>query len=268
MASRFLGHVDAVEPALAGWVIDRHRPNEPVRFSVIVDSVRLVTVVADRSRLDVAVAGHGGPNCGFEIPLPARLLDGQAHDIAMTLDDGQEIALPNWRSPIVLGPVTASIAPLSAADLDDVGDLLRQTYLEGGLDTEPITDKYIVDWIGSFVGHPGGELMGARVGGRVVGYAALERNPATEAAFGAVALSVVSHYRRKGIGERLMRALMETTHETGKIDQVWLSVEPRNLPARRLYEKLGFVHRTEPPSSLFVPATYLTMVWRPDRSAS
>jgi ribosomal protein S18 acetylase RimI-like enzyme len=79
-----------------------------------------------------------------------------------------------------------------------------------------------------------------------------------------VALSVLRPYRRKGLGERLMRALLASVRSGGKIDEVWLSVAPGNLPARRLYEKLGFVDRADPLPSLFVPASYLTMLWQPE----
>jgi len=159
---------------------------------------------------------------------------------------------------------SANIAPITIVDLDAIGDLLRQTHRESGMDAEAITDRYVANWIRSLTGAPGGLLIAAHVGKHFIGYAALERCRSA-GAVGTVALTVLKQYRRKGIGERLMRALMAAVREAGEITEVWLSVAPQNLPARRLYEKLGFAQRAQPPSSLFVPAAYLAMLWRPDR---
>jgi ribosomal protein S18 acetylase RimI-like enzyme len=264
MAERFIGHVDTIEPALAGWVVDRQQSGKPVRFAMTVDRELRVPVVADRPRPDVSAAGFGGPNCGFEIALPAYLFDGRPHDVELVLRDGQRLNLPGCQSPIVLGPVAATLAPITIADLDATGDLLRRTHRESGMDAEAITDRYVANWIRSLTGAPGGLLIGAHVDQRLVGYAALEHSQGAAPAIGAVALTVLRQYRRKGLGERLMRALLALAREVDEVTEVWLSVAPQNLPALRLYEKLGFAYRAEPPSSLFVPATYLAMLWRPD----
>lgn len=78
-------------------------------------------------------------------------------------------------------------------------------------------------------------------------------------------MSVLRGYRRHGFGEQLMRALLAKAQRAGEIDEIWLSVAPDNLPAWALYEKLCFVARPDPPPTMFVPAKYLTMVWRQDR---
>jgi len=101
-------------------------------------------------------------------------------------------------------------------------------------------------------------LFGARAAPGLVGYAVLERHER----IGAVGLSVLRDYRRKGLGEQLMRALLAAVREDGQIAELWLAVAPENLPARRLYEKLGFVDRADPPPSLVVPAAYSAMLWR------
>jgi ribosomal-protein-alanine N-acetyltransferase len=266
MAKRFTGYVETVEPALVGWVVDRERPHQPVRFTATIDHTSTFATVANLSRPDVAAAGQGGPDCGFAIALPPELFDGQAHDIDFALSNGRKLAFTAWRSPVVLGPVTAGIRPITAADRDALADLLRQTHLENGLEPDAITDKHVADWIGSLVDDAGGLLIGARVGSRLVGYCLLERGRDAASAIGSVGLTVLTHYRRKGIGQQLMRALLAAARDGGEIEQVWLAVEPGNLPARRIYEKLGFVHRVEPPSSLFVPARYIAMLWRPERS--
>lgn len=255
MANRFAGHVDTVEPVLSGWVVDRQRPG-PVKLAVVIDRGLRFTLTADRPRPDVAAAGTGPPNCGFELPLPAHLIDGRSHAIDLLHSDGEALELAGWASPVVLGPISCRIDRLDLADRDGVGVLLRLTNTESGIDPDSISDRYVDDWISR--AHL---LLGARAEQDLVGYAALERSEH----LGAVALSVLRHYRRKGLGERLMRALLAAARDDRWISQVWLSVAAENLPARRLYEKLGFVDRADPPPSLAVPAGYSTMIWRPDR---
>jgi ribosomal protein S18 acetylase RimI-like enzyme len=267
MANRFVGHIDSVEPVLAGWLVDRQHPNEPVRFTLAIDRTLRPRVIADRPRPDVAAAGFGGPDCGFAITLPAPLLDGGIHDIEFFAEDGQRLILAGLQSPLVLGPLSARLVPITGDDLTPVSELLRQTHIESGVAPDAITERYAANWIANFVGGAGGLLIGARTANHLAGYAALERARGADPVIGAVALSVLSQYRRKGLGEKLMRALMAGVRHGRQIDEVWLSVAPENLPALRLYEKLGFIYRTEAPSSLFVPATYLTMVWQPDRPA-
>jgi len=156
-------------------------------------------------------------------------------------------------------PMTAKIVPITAADLGTAGELLRLTLAESCIEPNVVTEHYVAGWVGN-----GAPVFGARIGGRLVGYAMLERGTQPEP-FGIVALSVLRRYRRKGLGKRLMRALLDEMRWEGQVDEVWLSVAPDNLPARALYEKLGFVERAAAPLTMFVPATYLTMLWRPDR---
>jgi ribosomal protein S18 acetylase RimI-like enzyme len=260
MTSRFVGYVETVEPALAGWVIDRERPDEPVRFTVTVDRYLRFEIVADLPRPDVTAAGLGGPNCGFELALPPLLFDGKAHDIDLALGDRHPLVLPAWRSPVALGPISPAIVRLTAAGLGEIAELLRLTHLESGLEPNAITDRYVADWIAR-----NALLLGAHVGPRLVGYASLDVTGTPGA--GVLAMSILRFYRRKGLGEKLLRALLAAVRSGGAIDAVWLAVAPKNLPARRLYEKLGFVDRAPPPPSLVAPANYLTMLWRADGSA-
>lgn len=150
----------------------------------------------------------------------------------------------------------AAIVPIAAADLDAAAALLRLTLVESGIEPDVVTERYVAGWIGG-----GAPLLGARVGPVLVGYAMLERGPGP-GDFGVVALSVLQRYRRQGLGEKLMRALLEAVRQAGEIGEVWLSVAPENLPARALYEKLGFTGRADPPLAMFVPAAHLTMLCR------
>jgi RimJ/RimL family protein N-acetyltransferase len=255
MANRFVGHVETVEPVFAGWVVDRRRPG-PVRFSVVVDTSLRFALIADRPRPDVAAAGAGPPNCGFELSFPTHLFDGRAHAVELVLDDDDRLELASWRSPVVLGPLSCRIDRLGPTDRDGVTALLRLANAESGIDPDAISDRFADEWIaGAHL------LFGARAAPGLIGYASLERRER----IGALGLSVLRHYRHKGAGERLTRALLATARVDRQIDEIWLAVAPENLPARRLYEKLGFVDRADPPPSLVVPAAYSAMLWRPDR---
>jgi ribosomal protein S18 acetylase RimI-like enzyme len=264
MANRFAGYIDTVEPALAGWVVDRARPNEPARFAVTFDRDLRFEIVANLPRPDVGAAGLGGPNCGFQLDLPIDLLDGAMHEIDFVLDDGQKLELSAWHSPLVLGPLSPEIVPLTTVDHADIRNLLRLTNIESGVEPDAVTGEYVADWMGLAMNAPGGLLFGARVAGRLVGYAMLEPERQSQSQVGAVALSVLTPYRRKGIGERLLGALLDAASEAARIGEIWLAVEPGNLPARRLYEKLGFVVRATRPQGMIMPETYLAMLWRPD----
>jgi [ribosomal protein S18]-alanine N-acetyltransferase len=53
-------------------------------------------------------------------------------------------------------------------------------------------------------------------------------------------LGVHPRYQRQGIGEAVVRRGLEVARDTGCL-KATLEVRPSNLPAVRLYEKLGFV---------------------------
>lgn len=57
------------------------------------------------------------------------------------------------------------------------------------------------------------------------------------------ALEIHPDYYRQGIASQLIRALEHEAKKRGK-SQLALGVESQNTPARRLYEKFGFVYRT------------------------
>ena len=53
-------------------------------------------------------------------------------------------------------------------------------------------------------------------------------------------LGVVSEFRGRGLGEDMTRRTIHTVRSAGGLE-LHVAVDRRNLPARRLYEKLGFV---------------------------
>jgi ribosomal protein S18 acetylase RimI-like enzyme len=258
----YRGHIDAVEPVLSGWVAEIARPAAPVRFFLSVDWSEPIEVVADRARVDVAAAGLASPDCGFSIDLPGRLLDGAEHDLALLLSGGRSLNLPGRPRRVALGPVCADLIPPSAVSLDAVAGLLRQNDFEAGFDP----DLVALEHAAAFNAHGSsdrGFLFYARAGHRLVGYGRLDRHRSDAGVLGVVALTVLEAYRRKGIGEALLRALLWRAAEPSSLCEVWLSVRPDNTPALGLYDKCGFVREASHPAGQWAVCGEITMVWMP-----
>ena len=261
MLSGYRGHVDTIEPSLAGWVSETARPSRPVELVLSIDGERRDAIVADRPREDVAARGLAAAACGFSLPWPPRLLDGAEHRVELLTPDGRGLDLPGLPLPVALGPVAADLVPAGDAGLDAVLDLLRHNDREAGFDAGLVgrPDAAVFDALHA---PEQGFLFYARAGRRLVGYGRVERDHSGAAAIGVVALTVLAAYRRKGLGEALLRALLRSAASSG-LRQVWLSVRPDNSPALRLYDKLGFVRdANHPPGPWAVPGQ-LTMVWLP-----
>lgn len=261
----YRGHVDAVEPALSGWVAEIERPAAPVSFFLSIDRGTPTPVIADRPRADVAAAGLAGPNCGFSVNLPARLLDGAVHELILLLSDGRRLNLPGRPASVALGPVRADLIRASAASVDAVLDLLRCNDFEAGFDPDLIGLEHAAAF--NAIRPPDqGFLFYPRVGARLVGYGRLDRERADAGAPGVVALTVLEAYRRKGIGEKLLGALLRAAASVPSLNEIWLSVRPDNTPAIRLYEKLGFVREASHPPGRWAVSGEITMVWMPGQA--
>ena len=153
--------------------------------------------------------------------------------------------------------------PGSGVDADAVLELLRRTNAEAGFDPN-LVSRDAAAHFNSITAPAQGYQFYASVGDRLVGYGRLERSPFDRAGVGVVALTVTAGYRRKGLGEALLRALLRAALETGP-RQVWLSVRPDNLPAIRLYEKFGFESDPNSPPGGWAAPGETTMVWRPSK---
>ena len=107
----------------------------------------------------------------------------------------------------------------------------------------PQTPKEREGW---FVAHnrENRPMIVAEEDGEVVGYACLSNYRAYEAYHATVELSVyVDHrYRRRKIGEFLMRRMMELAENDGSIHVIISVITGDNLPSIRIHEKLGFVY--------------------------
>ncbi len=74
------GNVDVfTTERLTGWIITPEDSGTPVRLSLHIDGVLALNILADQPRADVLAAGLGPLHCGYDVSLPSRLRDGQAH---------------------------------------------------------------------------------------------------------------------------------------------------------------------------------------------
>jgi ribosomal protein S18 acetylase RimI-like enzyme len=107
----------------------------------------------------------------------------------------------------------------------------------------------------------GGEqfVMGAFLGGRLVGMAGFYREQRLKARHkGRVwGVYVSSEARGRGVGRKLMHALLEKIRTVPGVEQVTLVVSSRSQTARALYRSLGFETYGVEPRALKVGDRYL-----------
>jgi len=127
-----------------------------------------------------------------------------------------------------------------AQDLRFLRDMLHHAYYWRERVPGSLVSRYVRGW-----GRPGDTAVVALDGGFPVGAAWYRVFTADEPGYGFVdeqtpelAIAVVPSKRGHGIGDELLKALIETARASG-YGRLSLSVEPGN-PARKLYERHGF----------------------------
>lgn len=115
------------------------------------------------------------------------------------------------------------ITPLTLADLPRVMELERESF------SDPWSESAMAETLSI----PVVRGLAARLDGELVGFVLAYLIPPE----GEIAdICVSPEARGKGIATLLLKALLE-----GECTEFWLEVRASNTPARRLYEKLGFV---------------------------
>ncbi len=80
------GYLDRFDAhRIVGWAHDPQEPSQPALLSLFVDGRPEMTILADIARNDVLAAGLGPRHCGFNATPPARLRDGQPHEMVLRL---------------------------------------------------------------------------------------------------------------------------------------------------------------------------------------
>jgi ribosomal protein S18 acetylase RimI-like enzyme len=71
------------------------------------------------------------------------------------------------------------------------------------------------------------------------------------------AMYVTSQVRREGVGKRLMDAAIAKAKELDDVEQIYLTVSSNNMPAKLLYESVGFITYGSDPRSMKIGDTYI-----------
>jgi [ribosomal protein S18]-alanine N-acetyltransferase len=121
------------------------------------------------------------------------------------------------------------LRPFEPDDLEQCAAVERSVY--GSATFRPIFFRQLYDlapamqWVAADGSKVVGHLWGATVQGGQLGWI--------------LNLAVLAHYRRQGIGERLLQTEIDTMREVG-VPGVRITAEAENADVVRLYEKLGF----------------------------
>lgn len=130
-----------------------------------------------------------------------------------------------------------AVAPFAPEDWPEVAAIYAQGIATGQATFETAVPSF-AEWDAAH--HPACRLV-ARHGGRVVGFAALAPVSRREVYRGVaeVSLYVAEGERGRGVGDRLMAAVVASSEEAG----FWTlqsSTFPENLPSLKLQERHGF----------------------------
>jgi len=93
------------------------------------------------------------------------------------------------------------------------------------------------------ISHGDEVMIVAEHGGEIAALFAARKGRLRERGNISLALSVAKKFREKGLGEILLRKIITEAKKKLNPDKIYLMVMEGNLPAQRLYTKVGFVKR-------------------------
>lgn len=137
--------------------------------------------------------------------------------------------------PVVIAPIAVSNAASFHSCLDTVA---RERQYLAQIEALPL--EKIESFVGESVANDAVQFV-ALDGVRVVGWADIFPEwPYAISHCGSLGMGVLPDYRHQGLGEALLRACIAKAKVKG-ITRIELAARADNVPAIRLYEKLGFV---------------------------
>ena len=71
---------------ISGWVLDKNRPNSPVKVDLFDQREYVATIVADQFRADLVDAGYGDGRHAFSLPTPLQFKDGRPHALFLFIN--------------------------------------------------------------------------------------------------------------------------------------------------------------------------------------
>lgn len=130
-----------------------------------------------------------------------------------------------------------SLTPMLPADWDDV----RGIYLEGIATGNVTFETGVPSWEAWDAGHLAGARLVARVGDRILGWAAL--SPVSDrcvyAGVAEASVYVAADARGKGVGRALLEALIAESERLG-LWTLQAGIFPENAASLALFERCGF----------------------------
>lgn len=127
-------------------------------------------------------------------------------------------------------------------DLQELLDIYNYEVINGNatFDEVPKTYEQRKEWFSHFTGkYP---LLVEELDGRIAGYAGADKlfpKPAYDIS-AEVTLYIHRDFRGQGIGERLLKALIERVKRDGQLESLFSLITGTNQASIRLHEKLGF----------------------------
>ena len=129
-----------------------------------------------------------------------------------------------------------TIHTMTAADWDAV----RRIYQKGSIRATPVSRPSAPGWEAWNAKYHAHSRLVARDGSRVVAWAASPRfRPACYAGVAEVSLYVADDCRGRGVGNKLLTALIESSEQNG-IWTLYGSTFPENVASLRMQERCGF----------------------------
>jgi len=162
-----------------------------------------------------------------------------------TLKDGRKavIRAPRWE------------------DLDDLMDFINSLVREEApiLREKEVSRIEEAEWLArQLVSREKGELIHfvAEVDGKVVASAEIRKRRGHQKHVGVLGIAVKSGYRRLGIATKLIEVLLEEAKKQG-LKVIILDVYEKNLPALKLYKRMGFKEVGRIPKAVYWKGEYI-----------